>query len=80
MDLEKKLEYLVDLARGCNGDELDVLTLVAEGINKGRRVYGFMNLAAERRDMALEAFEEVRDALVYVGAKLVVLKRGNHGQ
>ena len=56
-------------------DELDVLLAVAEGMVGGRHVYGALNVANDRRDFAREALEEIRDCLVYVGAKLVQVRR-----
>lgn len=64
---ERVLAALVDLA----GDDLEVLALVAEGLQRGRAVYGEFNLAHDPRDMTSEALAEVRDALVYVAAALV---------
>lgn len=58
-------------------DELEVLFTVAQGLVKGREVYGTLRVTTDNRDFGAEALEEVRDALVYVGAKLV---RYQHGQ
>lgn len=51
-------------------DELEVLAQVADGLVRGRAVYGELDLARDQRDMGREALEEVRDGLVYVGAAL----------
>lgn len=56
-------------------DERAVLVEIAQGLVAGRRVYGELRLARDRRDLEREALEEVRDALVYVGAALVRRRR-----
>jgi hypothetical protein len=53
------------------GDELEVLAEVADGLVRGRGCYGRLELATDRRDMAIEALEEARDGLVYAAAALV---------
>ena len=58
-----------------SADELEVLAQVAEGLNRGRKVYGELRLDTDPRDMTREALEEVRDALVYAGGALVRLQR-----
>lgn len=63
------------LAGLLNTDERRVLINVAEGLVKGVSVYGGFNVQQEKRDMHKEAYEEIRDALVYVGVKLVQLER-----
>jgi hypothetical protein len=57
------------------GDELEVLALVAQGLARGRRQYGYLDLAVDRRDMVGETLEEIRDGLVYIGAALVRQRR-----
>ena len=64
-------DYLAQLGP----DELDVVLGVVEGLARGRAIYGELDLAADRRDFRREAGEEVRDALVYLGAELVRLRR-----
>ena len=60
-------------------DEIAVLELVAHGLARGRTVYGELHLASDARDMTSEASEEIRDALVYLGAQLVRLMRHTGG-
>ena len=52
-------------------DEAQVLALVAERLVTGRRTYGELKPARDRRDFAREALEEAADGLVYVAAGLV---------
>lgn len=68
-------DRLADLAALLGPDELEVLIAVAEGIARGRRVYGQLEIDRDRRDFAAEAGAELRDALVYVAAELVRLQR-----
>lgn len=56
-------------------DELTVALLVVEGLARGRAVYGELHVADDRRDFRGEARDELRDALVYVGAEIVRLQR-----
>lgn len=53
------------------GDELAVLTLIAERLLCGRERYGELRVATDRRDFAREALEEAADGLVYAAATLV---------
>lgn len=74
MTREKRLEYLVDLCRGLEDQELDVMFAVASGLNTGRKTYGPIDPVGDTRDWHQEALEEVRDALVYVGAAMIRLR------
>lgn len=56
-----------------NDDEQEVVRLVAQGIINGRANYGELKTASDNRDFVRETLEEVRDSLVYIGAKLVQL-------
>ena len=56
-------------------DELRLLTLIAERLVTGRKTYGALDIAADKRDWAHEALEEAADGLVYVAAELI---RGGH--
>lgn len=56
-------------------DEKRVLELVEEGLSSGREVYGPLEIDEDNRDWLEEAIEELRDALVYIAAKLVEIKR-----
>jgi hypothetical protein len=64
---DRILAALVDLGP----DEAEVLALVAERLVTGRRAYGELKPASDRRDFAREALEEAADGLVYVAAGLV---------
>lgn len=46
-------------------DERRVLERIVQGIEKGREVYGPMDLANETRDLIAEADDECRDWLIY---------------
>ena len=56
-------------------DELAVLYAVAEGLVRGRSVYGELHLDSDKRDMTAEALEELRDSQVYLAAAMVALQR-----
>lgn len=56
-------------------DELELLAVIAERLAEGRRRYGELRPASDRRDFAHEALEEVADALVYAAAGLVRERR-----
>jgi hypothetical protein len=62
----------------CNDDERKVMERVLQGIEKGRAVYGPLNLASDRRDLVSEADDEVRDFAAYVAMQRVLndLRRG----
>lgn len=75
-----KIELLSDLwsmANTLGSDELEALNAVARGLVTGRHTYGELDVANDPRDFKAEAFQEVRDALVYLGAQLVKLQKGN---
>jgi hypothetical protein len=59
----------------CSDDERAVVERIVEGIEKGRSVYGPMNLATDKRDLISEASDEARDWLIY-RAMLAVQRRG----
>lgn len=46
-------------------DERKVIDRIVSGIEKGRAVYGAMDLATEQRDLVAEADDEARDWLIY---------------
>ena len=48
-----------------------MLRLIAERLLLGRRRYGELNLATDRRDFASEALEEAADMTVYAAAELL---------
>jgi hypothetical protein len=65
------LSRLTAVAADLGADELAVLLLVAERLDKGRERYGALNVERDRRDFAVEALEEAADALVYVACGLM---------
>lgn len=54
-----------------DGDEIRILASVAEGLAKGLEVYGPMHLDSDGRDMRAETTAELRDAVVYLTAKML---------
>jgi hypothetical protein len=66
---------LVDIWHRLNNDEQTVLLEVARGLDVGRAFYGGLDLENDTRDFRAETMEEVRDALVYVGAELSRLRK-----
>lgn len=54
-------------------DELEVLSEVAAGLQRGRGVYGELRIDSDTRDHDREALDEVRDGLVY--AAIAAIKR-----
>ena len=54
-----------------DGDEIRVLSSVAERLRLGLSVYGPMHLDSDGRDMRIETTEEMIDATVYLAAKLL---------
>jgi hypothetical protein len=59
------IDELTRLASKLAPDELRVLLEVARRLKMGRRVYGKLDLATDRRDFQREAAEELIDAAVY---------------
>jgi|GEM_PF-6799835 len=57
-----------------DADELEILLFVAQGLLVGKAQFGTLEVESDGRDFAVEALEEVRDALVYVGAKLLKVR------
>lgn len=76
-DKESKLaclQALYPILDKLNLDETSVLLAVAQGLEKGQAQYGKLNIRKDSRDMTQEAFEEIRDSLVYVGVRMVQLQ------
>jgi hypothetical protein len=63
------------LAELLGPDELAVLEMVAQGLARGRAVYGELDVVRDRRDFRAEAGEELRDAMVYLGSELIRMHR-----
>ena len=62
---------LYTLFRGANADEQRVILRIARQVaSKGRREYGALNIAADKRNHSKEALAEVADALFYVAVAL----------
>jgi hypothetical protein len=59
------IDELTRLAQKLNPDEQRVLLEVARRLKMGRRVYGKLDLATDRRDFQKELAEEMTDAAVY---------------
>lgn len=62
----------------CSRDELRVIDRVLQGLERGRAVYGPLNVNTDPRDFEREAAEEFRDALVYLSAAAVALDDRRH--
>lgn len=69
------LEQLVERVRALEGDEREVLALVVDGLERGRPVYGQLDVAGDKRDFEAEALQEVRDAAIYAAAGIVRRRR-----
>jgi hypothetical protein len=54
------------------GDELDVLGYIKERLVRGKRAYGQLALASDRRSWDNELAAELADALVYIACKNVI--------
>lgn len=55
----------------CNHDELRVIDSILAGLEKGRSVYGPLDLQSDPRDWQREAAEERRDTLIYDACCLI---------
>jgi len=56
-------------------DEINLISLIAERLEKGRESYGALNLATDERDFTAEALEELLDGAIYLASKLMKLRR-----
>ena len=72
---ERFLGRILVLAQQLESDELAVLELVAERLVLGRRCYGELDLARDRRNFGREALEEAADMAVYAAAGLLRTSR-----
>lgn len=52
----------------CSPDELRVVEQLLDGLERGRAVYGMLELASDNRDWLAEARAELRDCLFYLCA------------
>lgn len=71
LDAMHQLVRLTTVAEQLGAAELSVLLLVAERLLEGRQRYGALHLDTDPRDFRREAFEELADACVYLGAELL---------
>lgn len=63
--LERKQEAWLNVT-GLNDDEVDILETIAQRMLKlGRKSYGPLDIATDKRDFGQERREEIFDALVY---------------
>jgi hypothetical protein len=69
-------EHLLTVVKRLGPDEVALLALIAERLLLGRRRYGELHLATDRRDFQHEALEEAADLAVYAAAGLLREKRG----
>lgn len=69
------LKRLLTLTAHLNADEMAVLVEVAEGLVKGREVYGPLDVTDGRFDYVREAGDELRDFIAYAGMQRVKLAR-----
>lgn len=70
-DHRQHVDRLRALAAELGTDELRVLVLMAERLAKGRKRYGVLNLANDRRHFRSEAVEELLDAVAYLAMGLL---------
>ncbi len=62
---------LVQIAAELGTDELRVLVAIAERLRAGRRRYGGLHLATDRRNWCAEAMAEMLDCAVYLSCGLL---------
>jgi hypothetical protein len=65
------IEDLIAEIRKLDGDELEVVKLVVDGLGVGRPQYGRLDVSTDQRDLELEAIHEGRDQVVYDAADLL---------
>ncbi len=70
--LTKALEGLADITEFMNDDEQDVMTTLVEivteigaGVVRGQKIYGYMDLEHNDRNLLAEGDEEDRDWVTY---------------
>ncbi len=64
-------QRLTEVCAELGTDELRVLVLVADRLRTGRRRYGTLDVATDRRCFPVEALEEAADGLVYAAVALM---------
>jgi hypothetical protein len=73
-ELHQTLEATVEFL---NVDEMEVLIEVAQGLVRGQKVYGHLDIEDDPREFPAEACEELRDCMAYVGMAIRRLRRAN---
>lgn len=58
-----------------NDDEREVIREVIEGLERGREVYGPLDIDGDARDFEVEALQEHRDAVVYLTVETIARRR-----
>jgi predicted nucleic acid-binding Zn ribbon protein len=53
----------------------EILNLIEERLDEGKRKYGHENVETDGRNFITEALEEILDCCVYVAAKLIEIRR-----
>lgn len=66
---------IADRMDGFSPDEKRAIERIIRGIEKGREVYGPMDLESDRRDLIAEADDEARDWIVYRAMQAVRTRR-----
>lgn len=56
---------------GFSEGERAIVQSVIDGLERGRSVYGPLDLSTDERDFRVEATEELRDAVIYLTAALL---------
>ena len=52
----------------------EILNLIAERLDEGKRKYGHENVETDGRNFTTEALEEALDCAVYLAAKLIEIQ------
>ena len=55
-------------------DEQKVLDLLASRIERGREIYGGLDLLKDKRDLSLDVLEELLDACIYLSSLIVQIR------
>lgn len=74
-DLDNPLSPTVDYLLLLGEDELLVLSNLAERLERGRETYGRLDIKGDRRDWAVESWEEAADLSIYLVMAILRLQR-----